>query len=491
LRTAQVSVLVFLLLAPPAADLMAAEPEETKADETSSKQEEEGEDADEEYQSLGRPAMPGVDMDLLYPTEGVSGQAQMGTSFSQIGEDYFVVLNLSMVLAGPNWSIAPRVPLRLRVLDEEPKSDEIIRSEDWDEVSDFLRLVAFAEYRTDDDSFYVRFGEFTGASVGHSTMISRYYNTLDIDHYQAGLVSQLDLGIAGGEVLLDNVLDPELVVGRPFVRPLSWLGTLPAMFQGLKLGVTVGADFKAPVELQRDDSGGFASDDARAPVVLSADPIPLLGFDIELPVLMLDSFQFVPYFDLNAIDTEGIGIHFGSFLTFRFSSLAELRVRVEYRLAGAGYDPGYVNAHYEKERLSYRDDMTKLSWLRKSLGKSRTGVLIESELRLLGILRVLAVFSHDEGGAGLPASNDLVARLLVPDIGPVSISGFFAKLGFEEAEDLLDPVGAVVVGTVRWSITDYFYVEGRLTNEWWLAPESATYETSLNFDVGAGFQLDI
>jgi len=491
LRTVHHSLLGLLLLTVPSADLMAAEPEEAPAEKPSSQEDDARGDDDEETQSLGRPAMPGVDMDLLYPTEGVAGQAQMGTSFSQIGEDYFVVLNLSMVLAGSNWSIAPRVPLRLRVIDEAPMSDEIIRSEDWDEVSDYLRLVAFAEYRTDDDSFYVRFGEFTGASVGHSTMISRYYNTLDIDHHQAGLVSHLDLGIAGGEVLLDNIFDPELVVGRPFVRPFSWLDSLPAMFKGLKLGVTVGADFKAPVALESDASGGLVSDETRSVVVSSADAIPLLGFDLELPVLMLDSFQFVPYFDLNAIDTEGIGIHFGTFLTFRFSSLAELRVRVEYRLAGAGYDPGYVNAHYEKERLSYRSGMTKLSWLRESLGKSRTGVLIESELRLLGLVRILAVFSHDEGSPGLPASNDLVARLLVPDIGPVSISGFFAKLGFEEASDIVDPAGAVVVGTVRWSITDYFYVEGRVTNEWWLEPESATYETSLNFDVGAGFQLDI
>jgi hypothetical protein len=491
LRTVHVSALVLLFLTAPAVELMAEELETPEAEAPKAEQGDPAPEEEGEYQSLGRPAMPGVDMDLLYPTEGVAGQAQLATSFSQIGEDYFVTFNLSMVLAGPNWSIAPRVPLRLRVLDNEPIDEGIFRSEDWDEVSDFLRLLAFAEYRMDDDSFYVRFGEFTGASVGHATMVSRYYNTLDIDHHQAGIATYLDMGIAGGELLLDNVFDPELVVGRPFVRPLSWLGSLPAMFQGLKLGVTVGADFKAPVVLKKDAEGGLVTDEARTPVIASAEPIPLLGFDLELPVLMLDSFQFVPYFDLNAIDTQGVGIHFGSFLTFRFSSLAELRVRVEYRLAGQGYAPGYVNAHYEKERLFYRDNLPKLAWLRKSLGKSRTGVLIESELRLLGILRILAVFSHDEGGEGLPPSNDLIARLLVPDLGPVSISGFFAKLGFDEAEDLLDPSGAVVVGTVRWSITDYFYVEGRVTNEWWLAPGAATYETTLNFDVGAGFLLEI
>ena len=103
----------------------------------------------------------------------------------------------------------------------------------------------------------------------------------------------------------------------------------------------------------------------------------------------------------------------------------------------------------------------------------------------------MALFAHTEGAEGQPATNDLVARLLVPDIGPVSISGYFAKLGFGELEDLASPKEAVVVGSIRWAATDYFYVEGKVTNEWWLAPDSASYDTTLNFDFGVGFLLNI
>ena len=60
-----------------------------------------------------------------------------------------------------------------------------------------------------------------------------------------------------------------------------------------------------------------------------------------------------------------------------------------------------------------------------------------------------------------------------------------------ELEDFASPKEAVVVGSIRWAATDYFYVEGKVTNEWWLAPDSASYDTTLNFDFGVGFLLNI
>ena len=94
-----------------------------------------------------------------------------------------------------------------------------------------------------------------------------------------------------------------------------------------------------PVEIARDAEGGLSKASIEAEVAEAAS-IPMLGFDLEIPVLTMDAFQFVPYFDLNSIDTAGYGIHFGTFMTFRFSSLAgALRVRVEYRLASEGYAP--------------------------------------------------------------------------------------------------------------------------------------------------------
>jgi hypothetical protein len=473
-----------------------------------------------------RAVMPRMGMDFTYPEEGTLGQIGAGVGFGQVGEDLFLTLNLSMVIAGDDWAIAPRVPLRLCVVDNAPETADVVRTEDWDEIGDFARLVAFAEYGRHGDSFYVRFGEFVGSSVGHGTLVNQYYNTVDIDHYQAGIIGALDMGIAGGEVMLDNVFDPEVVVARPYVRPFRWLDSWPAMFRNLKIGVTVGGDFQAPLELVMPPSpavtglgvgaqvgGAFgfgtvlgAANGAKSPTAAVVHDgqhragearslaIPLLGFDLEIPFLNLEHVAVVPYLDVNTIDTQGIGVHFGTFVTVQFGTFIDWRTRLEYRLSGAGYEPTYVDAFYEVHRLVYRDGLPKLGWLRTGPKRSRTGFSIESEFRLLGTMRLLMSIAHDEGGKGAPPSNDLVMRLLFPEIGPVAVSAYFARLDFHTADELFDLENSVFVINARYNVMDYFYVRARVVNEWWLRHEpsgQSSYETTTDFDLGVGLMFDL
>jgi len=468
-----------------------------------------------------RPAMPRLDLDLLYPSEGVIGQAGGGVSFSQVGEDLYLTVNLSMVIAGDGWAIAPRLPLRLRVVDLAPTSSaDVVRTADWDEPGDFARLLAFAQYGRPSDHFFARFGEFAGASVGHGTLVNRYYNTVDIDHYQGGIIGAVDFGIAGGEVLLDNVLGPEVIVGRPYARPFHWFDALPAMFRNLKVGVTLGGDFNAPLELVAPEIGagvhapfggaggiekgaaaGVAStrgqvavDRQNRPRVARSQAVSFLGIDLEIPFLSLPNVDVVPFFDLNSIDTLGVGFHFGSFVTVRLGSLTEWRTRLEYRLSGAGYEPGYVGPFYEIHRQVYRDGLTKLAWLRKHPNQSRTGFLVESEFRIIGTMRYMLAFSHDEGAEGQPASNDLVMRLRFPELGPVSVSAFYARLDFQSFEELADPRGTVFAINARYNIMDFLYVRARVLNEWWLREEAngqGSYETTTDFDFGVGVIFDL
>ncbi|MEL6180918.1 MAG: hypothetical protein AAFS10_18300, partial [Myxococcota bacterium] len=80
--------------------------------------------------------------------------------------------------------LALQLPLRLRLADREPEDNDLIRAEDWDEVAEFMRVVRLAEYGVPDDPLYVRAGELSGATLGHGTIMNRYYNVIDVDHYQ-------------------------------------------------------------------------------------------------------------------------------------------------------------------------------------------------------------------------------------------------------------------------------------------------------------------
>ena len=57
-----------------------------------------------------------------------------------------------------------------------------LRSREWDEVSDYGRILRLARYG---DS--VRIGQIEHRSLGFETVMRRYYNGVDPDHYRVGL----------------------------------------------------------------------------------------------------------------------------------------------------------------------------------------------------------------------------------------------------------------------------------------------------------------
>ncbi len=438
-----------------------------------------------------RPTLPHIDRDLILLDGGVVGQGQAQISLNQVGEDLFLFLNLGTVFVAKDWRVAPRLPIRFRVWDEAPESNYIVRKHDWDEASDWAKLLAFVQYGHQGDPLFVRYGELTGLSLGHGSFVNRYYNTVDIDHYQGGLYLQGDASLVGGELLIDNLFGPELGAARVFGRPLSWIPSLPLTLSKLKVALTVGADFNAPLAVGRDSAGRIIIDEDFHPSILSTDAVWMLGGDLELPVASTPRFDLVPYLDVNALDMTGVGVHLGAFVNIRFSPLASLRTRVEYRYMGPDYEAGYFSPFYEIQRVSHRQEKTKLRWLREGgLPHGRSGGYFETELQILGMLRYMLVISDEEG----PHNTDLLMRLRLPHLGPVRLALFLGRLGFSGFGDLLRAKRTVFAATVRYSFLDWFFVKASVTNEWWLRHASdgvSAYETTTDFDLGGGLLIKL
>ncbi len=129
-----------------------------------------------------------------------------GLGWNKIDEDYFVAVSAGTIIDLRAFRLGLHVPLNLRVIDRDPKQSGTVRREDWDEVSDWFRVLRFVEAgHPRRGPFYLRYGELVAVSLGHGTVIDSYYNSIDPDHYQGGLRVRLDLGPAGGELILDNI----------------------------------------------------------------------------------------------------------------------------------------------------------------------------------------------------------------------------------------------------------------------------------------------
>ncbi len=431
-----------------------------------------------------RPYLPAIDRDMISPHQRGAGRGTAQLSLARVGEDLFADLNLVYVFETGPWRIAPRLPLRLRIEDEPPTTDDLIRTEDWDEVSDWARLLAFVQLGRHGDPYYLRYGELNGVTVGHGSLVNRYFNSVDIDHYHGGVFGSVDLGLVGGEALLDNVFDPELLVGRAYVRPfdpLDW--PLPA--RKLKLGVTLGADFTAPLAV-REDGGKLFADPDWTPEVLSDEVAGLFSVDLEVPALSLPHIDVVPYLDFATVDGKGVGFHLGTYVNVRFNKASSWRSRIEYRWLGDRYLPGYVSPFYEIERYSYLGGRPKLRQLRDSeVGGAHNGFYYEGDLRLSGLMRYTLIYAT----SGRKRGHDLLMRLRLPHLGPLRLTLFFARLGFDGFDNLFAADRSVGGASARVLLAEYFFVRTALVNEWWLdrgEDGRQRFETTLNFTLGGG-----
>ena len=185
----------------------------------------------------------------------MSGLMDGKFGFGQVNEDFFVTINVGTALRWGSLGLGIQAPLRIRVADNDPKNDSTIRKEDWDEVSDWTRVLRYLEWgsRSNPDPIYARLGELSGITLGHGTIVDRYYNVIDADHYQTGVLVKANLGVAETSVFMDNLVDTEILGIRGTIQPLSFFG-FGDFFDRFTVGLTLVGDFVAPREAKIDPS---------------------------------------------------------------------------------------------------------------------------------------------------------------------------------------------------------------------------------------------
>ena len=182
-------------------------------------------------------------------------------------------------------------PLNLLVWEYQDDST-VIRQEDWDEPSDFFRMVRYVQYGHKRDPLYARFGTLA-SDIGHGTIMSRYLNTADLNTFRPGLHTEINLDFGGIELTSDVVTlwgQSSLSVGwHPCSRkPMGFVDPESA-FNIFAIGFSYVADFNAPGTLSTvtDAEGNttFEIDDDGRYVVAESGSLGVIGIDVEADVL--------------------------------------------------------------------------------------------------------------------------------------------------------------------------------------------------------------
>ncbi len=233
-------------------------------------------------------------------------------------------------------------------LDLQFTTDAKLRTQNWDSLEDILTKIAYVNYKEKGDKpFYLRYGSILSYTMGHGTIMSAFKNT---NHepvfFRRGLIMDLDLGVAGAETIISNVITAPIAGMRIFGRPLSFLDdSISDVIRGLEFGATYISD-TGPDEI----IAKVGEENERITIDAVLGAMSIIGFDVGT-ILLNDprtlTMQF--YMDFNIIPDLGSGFHFGG-----YGSIAEEDVDIQYKLEGVvvfnKYVGSYFNSRYYIQR---------------------------------------------------------------------------------------------------------------------------------------------
>jgi hypothetical protein len=422
------------------------------------------------------------------PMDETKGMLGGDLNFGQIDEDWYTTIHLGFSMDLGKIGFGIQVPLRLRVHDADPKdpSDSTLREEDWDEWTDYLKVIRFFRFGHKGDFIYVVVGDLPGATIGHGTIVNRYYNNIDLDHYRMGLVADLNTDYGGVETLLNNGFVTNLFALRGYVRPWSFVDQ-ESYLNNLAVGFSVAADVSAPYTLADIDP----EEDYNLPPVEVEETTTVMGGDIEFRLLDTSFLTLTPYMDLNGIPASGgVGYHAGILSVFHIGGVSmDLQARVEYRYFTGDYIPTYFNSYYEIQKFAYpywdnqnqvelRD--TKRRVLELLPDKSLNGYYAELVFNFLGLFTLGASYDDYDG---LYNSN-LRIYLDVPALEVFQFGAFYYKHNFEGAgEAFTFDDKSLFLLEARYQISSFLHVICQYWRVWQLDNDPGT-EQEPNEDYG-------
>ncbi len=444
------------------------------------------------------PAVQAQDADAIKGAVGSPGADTIGNvggdlNIGMIDDDLFITLNMGLNFDFGIVGFGIQAPLRLLVRDVDPEAETYggaIRKEDWDEWTDYLKILRFFRYGYKGKSLiFAQVGDLPGASLGHGTIINRYYNNTDLDHYKMGIQFDLNTDYGGFETLFNNSVISNLIGVRGYIRPWSFVDTESYM-NNLSLGFTFATDYAAPYCIEGQTAAGDRTEaclDQAAGDQPSFDKdgnlrvhedktVTIIGGDIEFRLVNTSWLSLTPYMDLNGILDAGIGYHAGILSVFHIPVInLDLSARIEYRYFEGDYIPAYFDSFYEIQKFGYpfKDDKQPKRKVLDDLGEINSGGLngyyAELIFDFMGLVQIGASYDDYDG----EYNSNLRVYLSVPALEVVQFGAYYYRHNYEGAANAFkfDDKSLFLV-EARWQFYSPLYLVAQYWRVWQLDKET-------------------
>jgi hypothetical protein len=266
-----------------------------------------------------------------------------------------------------------------------------IRSEDFDEGYDYLRLIRCLRYGMKKEPIYARLGVLDYSRLGHGFIMYNYRNSASYDLRKFGMEFDLDFEKFGFESVYSDFGSGGVFGLRGYARPLKFtsLADIPVI-GGFETGITYAADFQENADMT-SPNGTLAS-------ATDGGSMGVFGFDVGFPLLSLPSINSTLYFDYASIGGYGNGAAAGIDLNFTGLGVVGLGMKYERRWMGDQFLPSYFDAFYERERYVPIDSTSFLSKAQALKAATQgEGYYGELLLSILGTFNIVGAYQSPVG----------------------------------------------------------------------------------------------
>ena len=294
------------------------------------------------------------------PQQGFGGGAEVGTGV--LDKDFYAAASAYLTYKSDPLRFGAQLPVRLMLTG----SDAVrLRPQDWDEVSDFTRILRYLDWRPN-DAFHLRVGEPTAVTFGNGAILDHYYNATDLDHYKTSARVAWHNAMWGAEFFVNDVTRWEVMAARVQYKPAGMAG---GTLRDLEIAGTLAVDRDVPI-------ASLGAVDETNQMEAARGRLWVYGLDIDVPLWRSGERQVLLYSDVvgrtvssgaGTGQTAG-GWHVGvKWQMPKIGGDSDLTVRLEGIYLGRGYLPGQFNELYEVERFQAQaaqndGQLTKLQW---------------------------------------------------------------------------------------------------------------------------------
>lgn len=386
-----------------------------------------------------------------------------------------------------------QAPLRLRLSGSAAHDGEVLRGADWDEATDYLKILRNLEYGRAGEALHARVGALGPVSLGHGSIVGDYYNVITTDHYQMGAAAEVNSAYGGVEALVGSLTGPQVVGARAYVHPWAFVDAEHFLAR-LAVGATWAADLRAPtrpgmVVDPLATGRPVRTDDVLNPVVEADQRTTVLGVDAEFALIDSATWNLVPYADFAAHTSLGRGLHAGVFVTNRSFEGVEVGAQLEYRRVGARFLPVYFGPVYGIERYQFKGWGQAMPAPKVRAAASLAGGDVHGFYGAL-TARVADLFSASAAFADHEGPDNAVANLrasLTPHES-VHLGVFYHKQYFDGLADLFSLDGALIAGESHVDVYGPVYVFGRYGRLWQIDPDGH-YQSVDDWGAGVGASM--